>query len=66
MTGANDLFLLSPATSDSVSSGVQPQSVDGRSHIRLYKRGFARQVDHLPTGPSPEPLTDGVRDDVLL
>ena len=66
MTGANDLFLLSPATSDSASSGIQPQSVGGRSYIIECKRVFARQVDHLPAGPSPEPLTNGVRDDVLL
>ena len=66
MTASFDLFLLKPAMSDSASSGAQPQSVGGRSYIILYQRKFARQVDHLPTGPSPEPLTDGVRDDVLL
>ena len=66
MTGANNVFLLKPATSDSASSGAQPQSVGGRSYIILCHGPFARQVDHLPTGPLPEPLTNGVRDDVLL
>ena len=66
MTGANNVFLLKPATSDSGSSGAQPQSVGGRSYMELYHGPFARQVDHLPTGPLPEPLTNGVRDHVLL
>ena len=66
MTGAFNVFLLKPATSDSASSGAQPQSVGGRSYMELYHGPFARQVDHLPTGPLPEPLTNGVRDHVLL
>ena len=66
MTDANNLFLLKPATSDSASSGAQPQSVGGRSYMELYHGPFARQVDHLPTGLLPEPLTNGVRDHVLL